>query len=51
MAGVPVGGLVCRPNHRLVGEERPYLRPTQTHLFGDRELKAVRWMSFSAFLS
>ena len=28
------------PNHRLVAEERPYLRPTQTRLFGDHEPKA-----------
>lgn len=28
------------PNHRVVAEDRPYLRPTQTRLFGDHEVKA-----------
>jgi hypothetical protein len=28
------------PNHHLVAEERPYMRPTQTRLFGDHESKA-----------
>jgi DNA methylase len=28
------------PNHRLIAEDRPYLRPTQTRLFGDHEPKA-----------
>ena len=28
------------PNHRLVAEDRPYVRPTQTRLFGDHEPKA-----------
>jgi len=31
---------VVFPNHRLVAEQRPYLRPTQTRLFGDHEPKA-----------
>jgi hypothetical protein len=28
------------PDHHVVAEDRPYLRPTQTHLFGDHEPKA-----------
>jgi hypothetical protein len=28
------------PKHRLVAEQRPYIRPTQTRLFGDHEPKA-----------
>jgi hypothetical protein len=28
------------PQHRVVAEARPYVRPTQTHLFGDRKPKA-----------
>jgi hypothetical protein len=28
------------PNHHVVAEDRPYLRPTQTRLFGDHEVKA-----------
>jgi hypothetical protein len=28
------------PGHRVVAEARPYVRPTQTHLFGDRKPKA-----------
>jgi hypothetical protein len=28
------------PNHRLLAQDRPYMRPTQTHLFGDHEPKA-----------
>ena len=28
------------PNHRVVAEDRPYVRPTQTRLFGDHEPKA-----------
>ena len=31
---------VVFPNHRLVAEQLPYLRPTQTRLFGDHEPKA-----------
>ena len=27
------------PNHRLAAEDRPYVRPTQTRLFGDHEPK------------
>jgi hypothetical protein len=27
------------PNHRLLAEDRPYVRPTQTRLFGDHEPK------------
>jgi hypothetical protein len=27
------------PNHRLIAEDRPYMRPTQTRLFGDHEPK------------
>jgi hypothetical protein len=27
------------PNHHLLAEDRPYVRPTQTRLFGDHEPK------------
>jgi DNA methylase len=27
------------PNHQLIAEDRPYMRPTQTRLFGDHEPK------------